>query len=111
MGSLSASITWNPGTVEYTGNAGLLNGFSGNTDTVDVENGMLKLNIENSSGKAGMFAVIDLLFKIIGEPGEVTDFDISVSEITSAVSQVDLLNLVVYNKVLLVVPTRGLIPH
>jgi len=90
LGNFTGRLEWEPRVLTYSGNSGLLNGFTGFVNSNEVSSGIIRFNGANALGAAGKFAVLKLNFKITGAVNAESELNLSYSAISSALTFTDL---------------------
>jgi hypothetical protein len=66
LGSFTGSLDWDPAILTYSSNSGLLGGFTGAVNTVNVATGHIAFNGANATGATGNVVVFQITFNAVG---------------------------------------------
>ena len=91
LGSFTATLTWDPTIIDYTGNSGLPAGFTEVINIVDIATGLLTFNGANANGASGLINALTVNFDVIGNEDDVNTFDLEISAMAGANTFNDLL--------------------
>ncbi len=69
MGSFTGFLHWDPSVLQYVGNSGLLQGFTGSVFNLDPVQGTLKFNGASNTPQGGQFDVLIFYYLVTGDPG------------------------------------------
>lgn len=92
LGSFTATLTWDPAMLSYTGNSGILSGFTGVVN-VDAPNGTMTFNGANAFGATGVVDILGVNFDAVGAIGSNTCLTLQFSAMAAAFTFTDLLPL------------------
>jgi len=90
LGSFIATLTWDPTMLSYTGDSGILSGFTGIVN-VDAPNGTMTFNGANPLGAANIVFLLFVNFDVIGAVGSNTCLNLQFSAMAAAFTFIDLL--------------------
>ncbi|MCK6620794.1 MAG: T9SS type A sorting domain-containing protein [Calditrichaceae bacterium] len=90
LGSFDGTLSWNPGLLQYTGNSGLLSGFSG---PVNSASGQVTFSGANPNGAGGIVNILDVYFDVIGPIGSLDTLDLDFSSMAAASTSTNLLEI------------------
>jgi len=91
LGSFSANLDWDPNILEYVGDSGILQGFTGFVNTAGADTGHVRFNGAKPTGQNGAFDVVILTFAVIGFPGQSTTLDLEYTAMAAAFTFTDLI--------------------
>ena len=91
LGSFTGMLTWDPAVLQYSGNSGVLQGFSGVVDDGNASAGVLLFNGANAAGQGGAFDVLKINFTAAGEEGSSTIIDLEYIGMLAALTFTDLM--------------------
>ncbi len=97
LGSFTATLTWDPGLLQYTGYSGPLSGFTGIVNIANVNNGVLIFNGAKASGAGGVVDLLKVDFEAIGPVGSSATLDLDFSAMAAANTFTDLLPYLTVN--------------
>jgi len=97
LGSFTATLSWDPTIVDYTGNSELSAGFTEVINEDDVAAGLLTFSGVNAQGASGVIDLLTVDFDVIGNEDEVNTFDLDFSAMAAANSFNDLLPILTAN--------------
>ncbi|MCK6619796.1 MAG: choice-of-anchor D domain-containing protein, partial [Calditrichia bacterium] len=97
LGSFTATLSWNPAFLNYTGNSGLLSGFSGMIDDANANNGIITFTGDNSGGVGGLVDLLNVDFEAIGASGSAATLDLEFSAMAAAQTSLNLLPFLTVN--------------
>lgn len=109
LGSFSATLTWNPALFTYTGNSGILSGFSGVVNDLNAGNGTLIFNGTNAAGVGGMADLLRVNFVAAGAAGNSGIMHLQFSAMSAALTFSDLLPILTVNDGSLLITEGGVL--
>lgn len=83
LGSFTCNIRWDEKVIEYKGDGGFKNSFTGVMNIDSGDSGNLRLAAANPGGKGGNFKIIDLHF-LVRKPSKAIDLDVSFDAMAAA---------------------------
>lgn len=93
----TATLTWDPTIVDYTGNSGLPAGFTEVINIDDIATGLLTFSGVNASGVSGVIDMLTVDFDVTGNENDVNTFDLDFSAMAGANTFNDLLPILTAN--------------
>lgn len=107
LGSFTGMLTWDPVVLQYTGNSGILQGFSGVVDDTNASEGVLLFNGAKATGQEGAFDIVKINFAAAGEEESSTPLDLEYIGMLTAVTFTNLLPfLVIQDGMVMVQPAN-----
>ncbi len=97
LGSFTATLTWDPACISYTGNSGILSGFTGFVNDGNAGNGVLVFNGAKATGQGGVVDILNVNFQAIGPVGSNCCLNLQFSAMAAAVSFTNLLPFLTVN--------------
>lgn len=91
LGSFTGILTWDPTLLHYSENSGILSGFLGIVNEVNVGDGILTFNGILPSGADGIVDILTVNFDIVGSVGDMGALSLEFSTMTSALTFEDLM--------------------
>lgn len=91
LGAFSATLTWDPALLTYTGNSGLLSGFIGAINDLNAGSGVIIFNGAKAAGEGGLVDLLDIYLDAVGPENSQATLDLEFSVLVSAYTFVDLL--------------------
>jgi hypothetical protein len=91
LGSFTARLQWDAPTLDYTGNSGLMSGYTGLVNTDSVSAGVLLFNGANSTGRDSLISLLQIDFNTAGAAGDSGSINLSFSAMAAAGTFRDLL--------------------
>lgn len=76
LGNFTGSLNWDPAVLQYVGNSGLLQGFTGSVFNLDPIQGTLKFSGAKAAGQGGQFDVLIFYYLVTGDPGDPVIMDL-----------------------------------
>jgi hypothetical protein len=77
LGSLSASLNWEPGVLAFNSCSGVLAGFTGVVNDTKVSSGRVTFNGANALGATGEVTLLTITFDVVGSGTSVLDLEYS----------------------------------
>jgi len=109
LGSFTATLTWDPTGVDYTGNSGLPANFSGAINDDNVATGTLAFNGAEANGVSSLIDVLNVSFDVIGNENDVNIFDLEFSAMAAANTFTDLLPILTTNDCSITIDDGGVL--
>lgn len=91
LGSFTGTLTWDPAVLQYYGNSGVLQGFTGMVDDGNASAGVLIFNGAKAAGQGGAFDILKIHFTAAGEEGSSTSIDLEYIGMLAAFTFADLM--------------------
>ncbi len=91
LGSFTGTLTWDPAVLQYYGNSGVLQGFTGMVDDGNASAGVLIFNGAKAAGQGGAFDILEIHFTAAGEEGSSTSIDLEYIGMLAAFTFADLM--------------------
>jgi len=95
LGSFTATLDWDPAVLDYVGNGGLPDGFSGVINTNNAAGGTMTFNGANASGATGNIQILTLTFDVVGAGS--SPINLEYSAIASATTLKNLMDILTVN--------------
>lgn len=106
LGSFDGTLNWDPALLQYTGDSGLLSGFTGSVNNIP---GQITFSGANSNGAGGEFDILDVYFDVIGPTGILDSLNLDFSSMTAAFTSSDLLNILTLTNKYITLIEEGLL--
>ncbi len=97
LGSFTATLTWNPALLQYTGNSGMLSGFTSMINDSNAVNGSLLFNGASVNGATGMMDLLHVYFTPVGPAGNTAALDLEFLAMVAATTFTDLMPALTVN--------------
>ncbi len=97
LGSFTATLTWDPACISYTGNSGILSGFTGFVNDGNAANGVIVFNGAKATGQGGIVDILNVNFQAVGAGGANCCLDLEFSAMAAAISFTNLLPVLTVN--------------
>ncbi len=97
LGSFTASLNWDPTVLTYTGNSGILQGFTGFVNDLNAANGVIVFNGAKATGQGGAFDVLIVNFNVVGAGQTSTILDLNYTAMAAAFTFQNLLPFLTIN--------------
>ena len=91
LSNITGQIKWNPRELQYLGNSGFKNSFTGQIDASGAASGNLDINGNHSLGIGDNFELLDLTFRVLGNPTSLIKLEADYSSLDAANGGGDLL--------------------
>lgn len=91
LGSFTATLTWDPALLTYTGNSGVLSGFTGFVNDLNAANGTIIFNGAKATGQGGLVELLQVNFNAAGAQGTTPVLDLEFSVMAAAMTFTNLL--------------------
>jgi hypothetical protein len=104
LGSFTGSLNWDRDVLQYSGNSGILAGFTGVVNSANAATGHLAFNGAKATGATGKVVVLSLIFDAVGAGA--TALDLEYSAMAAASTFANLLPLLTVTDGQVVVPIR-----
>ncbi len=91
LGSFTATLNWDPALLTYTGNSGILSGFTGFVNDLNAANGSIIFNGAKATGQGGLVEILQLNFDAAGSQGTTPVLDLEFSVMAAAMTFTNLM--------------------